>query len=130
MSRDKFDVLHTCLSTLTCAAVQDGTVRIWDCQALRCVNIFNPHEEVVVPADSQVELLRCVRSPPVMCVKFDAGGQWLVAGTGQSSLSSNQGGTLTLWNCSLNAVAKHKSTGKCIPQVRSCATVLVCVVEQ
>jgi hypothetical protein len=92
-------------------------VRICDCASRRCVSIIDLQEEQLLQESDLAELLRCAKSPPVTCVKFDAGGNWLVAGSGQVGLGSEQQGALTLWNCSLNAAAKHRSTGKCMPQV-------------
>jgi hypothetical protein len=97
--------------------LQDGTVRICDCASRHCVSIIHLQEELVLQENDLAELLRCAKSAPVTCVKFDAGGHWLVAGSGQAGLGSEQQGSLTLWNCSLNSAAKHKSTGKCMPQV-------------
>jgi hypothetical protein len=97
--------------------LQDSTVRICDCTSRRCVSIISLHDEQLLQEGDLAELLRCAKAPPVTCVKFDAGGNWLVAGNGQAGIGSEQQGGLTLWNCSLNAAAKHKSTGKCMPQV-------------
>eukprot|EP00879_Flechtneria_rotunda_P018004 GHRR01018868.1.p1 GENE.GHRR01018868.1~~GHRR01018868.1.p1 ORF type:complete len:396 (+),score=136.69 GHRR01018868.1:762-1949(+) len=87
---------------------EDGTVRIWDCTTLQCINTISPCNEVVVPQDQPLQQLRCVMSKPVTCLKFDQGGRWLLAGNGN--------GSLTLWNCTLNAPAKHKGTSKSTPQ--------------
>jgi hypothetical protein len=97
--------------------LQDGTVRVCDCTSRSCISIINLQDEQLLQEGDLAELLRCAKAPPVTCVKFDAGGNWLVAGSGQAGIGSEQQGGLTLWNCSLNAAAKHKSTGKCMPQV-------------
>ncbi|KAF8063861.1 tatD [Scenedesmus sp. PABB004] len=87
---------------------EDGTVRVWEPAARRCVAIINPWEERTVPPGQPLELLRCVKGSPVTCVKWGSGGQWLVLG--------NAAGSLTLWNAVSNELARHKSTSACIPQ--------------
>ncbi|WIA42540.1 hypothetical protein OEZ86_008522 [Tetradesmus obliquus] len=107
-----------------CAATQqlasgseDGTVRLYDVPSRRCASIIHLQEELLLQEADLAELLRCAKSPPVTCVKFDQGGHWLVAGSGAAGLGGEQQGSLTLWNCSLNSAAKHRSIGKCMPQV-------------
>lgn len=87
--------------------LQDGTVRVWDCSSHACLAIIHPnptpsHKDgpgSLIPLDQPALLLKCARSPGNTCVRFDAGGNWLLIG--------NADGYLVLWSCRLNAVAAH-----------------------
>jgi hypothetical protein len=87
-------------------------VRVWDCSgpgAAACVSILNPWEERSLPLNAPpAQLLECVRSSPVACCRYDAGGAWLLMG--------NAAGSLTLWNVVADSLARNKATPKCSPQ--------------
>lgn len=63
--------------------------------------------------DQPLELLKCIKFPPVTCVRFSREGRFLVAG--------NASGSLVLWNCTDQSLAAKKSIRdddeKCMPQV-------------
>eukprot|EP00775_Hariotina_reticulata_P014324 gene14324-50_t len=91
------------------SASEDGTIRVWDIGSKACIAVINPAEGEGRPINQGLELLRCIRSPAVTCVRFDSSGSWLVCGDADNGL--------TLWNCGLNQVAVRKTLGKCTPQV-------------
>jgi len=81
-------------------------VRVWDCHSYSCLQIIHPSPVPlkddpgpVIPLDQPAQLLKCVRSPGNLCVRFDAGGNWLLVG--------NAEGYLVLWSTRLNAAAEH-----------------------
>lgn len=87
----------------SCSIFQDGTVRVWDCSSYSCVSIIHPNPAPskdapgpVIPLDQPRLLLKCAKSPGNSCVRFDAGGGWLLIG--------NTDGQLVLWNCKLNSL--------------------------
>lgn len=105
------------MPTLLCARprpprcpTQDATVRVWDPRAAApCTTAVDASRGEAIPPYSRPDALRCLGSPHAPCVRFDAGGGWLVAGGG--------GGTLTMWSLGLGALAKQLDTGGCVPQV-------------
>jgi hypothetical protein len=88
---------------------------VWDARASSaCTEAFDVWAGASVPPSSKAAALRCLRSPPATAVRFSAGGEWLVAGSG--------GGRLALWGVGLGpggGLAKQLDTGGCAPQVRS-----------
>ncbi|GBF91440.1 hypothetical protein Rsub_04180 [Raphidocelis subcapitata] len=90
-------------------ASEDATVRVWDARAAApCVAAIDVWAGAAIPPASKADALQCLRSPPATCVRFDGGGGWLVAGSGD--------GSLTMWGLGLGALAKQLKTGDCVPQ--------------
>lgn len=97
-------------------------MRVWDCSSYSCVSIIHPNPAPskdapgpVIPLDEPRLLLKCARSPGNTCVRFDAGGSWLLIG--------NADGHLVLWSCRLNSpvastqCVKGSSGAGVVPQV-------------
>ena len=114
-------------------ASEDATVRVWDARvSAPCVAALDVARGAALAPGSKADALRCARAPPATCVRFDAGGGWLVAGSGfGGACSSGSGGangggggggggggdgSLALFSLGLGALAKRISTGACTPQ--------------
>lgn len=90
-------------------------MRVWDCATHACTQLLSPWQEAVLPLDNPQELLKCAKCPGATCVRFDDGGNWLLIGHADASL--------TLWNTMTSTSARHvecrsSSGGKVVPQVR------------
>ncbi len=85
-------------------------MRVWDARAWpACTAAIDVWNGVAIPPSSRADQLRALRAPHVSCVRFDAGGGWLVAGSGN--------GSVTMWSLGLGSLAKQLDTGGCVPQV-------------
>jgi len=67
----------------------DGTVRLWDLRTAECHAAISP------------PIAKASVQPPVKCVQFDAGGNWLVVGAGAG---------LHLWNVHASAMTSTIKT--------------------
>ncbi|EFJ52111.1 hypothetical protein VOLCADRAFT_120351 [Volvox carteri f. nagariensis] len=131
----------SCLAT----GSEDGTVRLWDTRAAaagggggagRCARVLDGAAgRDVAGGGGGAEVLRCLRNPPVTCLRFDTSGSWLLSGQGGAAGGGGGtgagGGSLGMWNLGMVQRVRQAPTSF-VPQAMAVqpAEVLVVGSEQ